>query len=82
MIWLLIASGDNDGLWTAGKDHCLLPRSRNGTVDGFLYLHCIAWREPVLDGREPAERLGYAARAEPAQPGTELGHELAGPGPF
>ena len=33
----------------------------------------------MLVGREPAERLGYAARAEPAHPGVELGHEPRDP---
>lgn len=31
----------------------------------------------MLVGREPAERLGYAVRAEPAYPGVALRHELA-----
>lgn len=48
----------------------------NGTADFFLYLYGISQREAVLVGREPAERLGYASRAEQPHPGIELGHEF------
>lgn len=48
----------------------------NGTADFFLYLHGITQREVVLVGREPAERLGYASRAEQPHPGIEFGHEF------
>lgn len=48
----------------------------NGTADFFLYLHGITQREAVLVGREPAERLGYAFRAEQPHPGIEFGHEF------
>lgn len=42
----------------------------------FLYLYGISQREVVLVGREPAEHLGYASRAEQPHPGIELGHEF------
>lgn len=48
----------------------------NGTADFFLCLYGISQREAVLVGREPAERLGYASRAEQPHPGIELGHEF------
>lgn len=41
-----------------------------------MYLRGISQCEAVFVGSEPAERLGYASRAEQPHPGIELGHEF------
>lgn len=50
-----------------------------GTADVFLYiLHRVAEEPAVLVRRAPAQRPGYAPRAEPVEPPVELGHEAPG----
>lgn len=51
------------------------------TADFFLCLHRIPWGKPVLVGREPAERLRDAPRAEPPHPLVEGRRGLARPDP-
>lgn len=58
-----------------------MARAPGVTADIFLYLHRIPQGKPVLVGREPAERLGDAPRAEPPHPLVEGRRELARPDP-